>query len=120
MRAAGTTEMPVRSPVSCDQAAQTWNESGTPPAGVHRLSNPSRPASCAASRSWPNGRARRASRPTPIIMTGSMPDGAGSAEVPGQEFAVDPGPADGAMIAWVRVQRLLGGGEGVEQRERGL
>ena len=45
IRAAGTTEIPVRSEVSCDQAAQTWNESGTPPAGVHTLSNPSRAAS---------------------------------------------------------------------------
>jgi hypothetical protein len=34
----------VRSEVSCDQAAQTWNESGTPPAGVHRLSNAGRAA----------------------------------------------------------------------------
>ena len=46
IRAAGTTEIPVRSEVSCDHAAQTWNESGTPPAGVHRLSKPS----CLASR----------------------------------------------------------------------
>ena len=64
----------MRSEVSCDQAAQTWNASGTPPAGVHRLSNPSRAASRAAARSWPNGRPSRASSPTPIIMTGSMPN----------------------------------------------
>jgi hypothetical protein len=51
IRAAGTTEMPVRSAVSCAQAAQMWNESGTPPAGVHRLSNPSR----SASRAGPSG-----------------------------------------------------------------
>ena len=77
IRAAGTTEIPVRSEVSCDQAAQTWNESGTPPAGVHRLSNPSRSASRAAARNWSNGRPSRASSPTPIIMTGSMPDALG-------------------------------------------
>ena len=74
IRAAGTTEIPVRSVVSCDQAAHTWNESGTPPAGVHRLSNPSRSASCAAARNSPNGSPSRASSPTPIIMNGSMPD----------------------------------------------
>ena len=75
IRAAGTTEIPVRSEVSCDQAAQTWNESGTPPAGVHTLSNPSSAASRAAARNWSNGRPSRASSPMPIFMTGSMPGG---------------------------------------------
>ena len=79
IRAAGTTEIPVRSEVSCDQAAQTWNESGTPPAGVHTLSNPSRAASRAAARNWSNGRPSRASSPMPIFMTGSMPGGVSAA-----------------------------------------
>src|SRR5215469_8742659 len=35
--------------------------------------------------------------------------------MPGQELLVDPDPADGAMVAWLGVQRLLLGGEGVEQ-----
>ena len=74
IRAAGTTEIPVRSEVSCDQAAQMWNESGTVPAGVHRLSKPSPPASRAAARSWSNAKPSRPSSPAPIIMTGSMPD----------------------------------------------
>ena len=74
IRAAGTTEIPVRSEVSCDQAEHTWNESGTPPAGVHRLSNPSPAASRATDRSWSNGRPSLASSPTPMIMIGSMPD----------------------------------------------
>ena len=42
IRAAGTTEIPVQSGVSSPQAAQMWKASGTPPAGVHKLSKPSR------------------------------------------------------------------------------
>jgi pimeloyl-ACP methyl ester carboxylesterase len=38
----------------------------------------------------------------------------------GQEPVVDSGPANGAVIARVGVQRLLLRGEGVEQREGGL
>ena len=38
IRGAGTTEIPVRSVVSCDQAEQTWNESGTVPAAAAVIS----------------------------------------------------------------------------------
>jgi hypothetical protein len=38
IRGAGTTDIPVGSPVSKVQAVQIWKASGTPPAGVHRLS----------------------------------------------------------------------------------
>jgi hypothetical protein len=40
--------------------------------------------------------------------------------MPGQDFVVDPDPADSAMVARVGVQRLFHGGEGVEQGESGL
>src|SRR6516165_9744615 len=33
IRAAGTTEIPVRTGESCDHAAHSWKASGTPPAG---------------------------------------------------------------------------------------
>jgi hypothetical protein len=80
--------------VSCDQAAQTWNESGTPPAGVHTLSNPSCAASRAAARNWSNGRPSRASSPMPIFMTGSMPGGVSAAAGGRRDWprSSDPGP----------------------------
>src|SRR3989442_14577304 len=40
--------------------------------------------------------------------------------MPGQELVVDPDPVDGAMVAWVGLQRLFLRGEGVEQCESGL
>src|SRR5579862_594067 len=66
IRAAGTTDIPVTSGVSCAHAAHTWKASGTPRAGVHTLSKPRRAASRPACRSPSNPRPSLISSPAPI------------------------------------------------------
>jgi hypothetical protein len=61
-------------------------------------------------------RRRTASRCTPTP-TSSDRQRARAAEMPGEKSVVDTAPADGPMVTRVGVQRLLLGGEGVEQRE---